>query len=360
MSLLHVQALNFRNLHDIQFDVGENFNIMYGANGSGKTSILEAIYYLGLGRSFRTHLLKRIIQYNMDKFALFDKYQINSSTIITVGIERHLDGEGQIRIAGEGGYSKADLAKIMPLQLLNQNSYRLFEEGSKPRRQLIDWGVFHVEHLFFQVWKKADRIIEQRNAALKSRIDKTQIQIWDTELSTLSAQLTQMRSQYIAAFIPVIQTMLQKLLENINITIDFYQGWDNRLDLYTVLNDSLERDLRLGYTSHGPHRADLLFKINGVPANDVLSRGQQKVLLFACMLAQGSLLHELARKKCIYLIDDLAAELDVKRQQLLAGILTDLQAQVFITSLENATLPKLFANQNTKLFHVEHGAVAVG
>lgn len=354
MSLSSLQITNFRNIISASYEFNPSCNLFYGPNGSGKTSILEAIHYLGLGKSFRSHLLKRIVNYDATKFSLFGK--VSSETgIIPVGIDRStLENENQIKIANDIVRSTAELAKILPLQLLNQNVYHFFEHGPKMRRQLVDWGVFHVEPTFINCWRRAEKILVHRNSLLRTRDQFGQIKSWDQELANLSIEIDKMRKNYLAKLFAILHTHLNTFLPDFNVEIDYYPGWDTNINLVEILTKSLSRDLQLGYTFYGPQRADLNFTVEGTPAHDMLSRGQQKMLLYALKLAQGELLNQLTNKQCIYLIDDLSSELDLNHRKILTKSLIDLDTQIFITGLEEQGLQSLFENCDKKMFHVEH------
>lgn len=356
MSLQHIQVNNFRNLTCVQLELSSVCNLFYGANGAGKTSILEAICFLGLGRSFRSHLLRRITQEGADGFTLFGKIY-RDNTLIPVGITRAISGDGQTRIAGETVNSVAELARLIPIQLINQHSYRLFELGPKMRRQFIDWGMFHVEPTFLSLWKRMLQILHQRNALLRTVSSWQGMSHWDIELVRTASELHTARQKFITIFTPIVNELLNQLLPNIVLTIDYYPGWKIARDLSNILQENFNGDTKLGYTQFGPHRADLLFKIGNAPAQDVLSRGQQKLLLIALHLAQGLMLRNLTQKSCIYLIDDLLAELDTQKSLLVAQILNEIKAQLFITSLDETYIKSLFPSQEIKMFNVTHGVI---
>lgn len=354
MSLKSLQITNFRNLKHVELELHPRCNLFYGPNGSGKTSVLEAIHYLGLGRSFRSHILKRLINYDTSKFSIFGKIISNeSSTLIPAGIERStLDKESQIKINSEAVRSTAELAKLLPLQLLNQNVYYFFEHGPKYRRQFIDWGVFHVEPTFLSLWKKADQIIAQRNVLLKSRASGDQIKCWDTELATIGEEIHIQREKYLTHLFSTLKTFFLQTLPDIDVSIEYFRGWSVSDDLHSSLVKSFARDLQFGYTTVGPHRADIIIQVDHVPAHDALSRGQLKMLLYALKLAQGNFLKISANKPCIYLLDDITAELDEAYQQKIVCALDQLNSQLFVTGLDQNKLKLLFPNDST-LFHVE-------
>lgn len=353
MSLLNFHVINFRSFPELAIEPSPYINLFYGLNGSGKTSILEAIYFLGLGRSFRTNVLQKIIKHNSSELVIYAN-ALTKSGEIPVGVRKTRSGESQIKISHNDVNSRAELADLLPLQLITQNSYRIFELGPKFRRQFIDWGLFHVEQSFFPLWKKFSRVLEQRNAALKANARIDTIALWDDEFVTLAEQLDGLRTNYINKMLPELKCVLNQLLGQYSIDVKYNSGWDTTKSLRDLLRLNRVKDLHYGYTSYGPHRADLLFYLNNQNVADVLSRGQLKLLIFALNLAQGKLVHDITGKKSIYLIDDIGAELDFTRQKLLGSILAGLATQVFVTGLNEKELLTIFSAESQKTFHVEH------
>jgi DNA replication and repair protein RecF len=353
MKITHLEVKNFRNLINVQLDLNHNINIFYGDNGSGKTSLLESIYFLGLGRSFRTQLLRYIITHNHDNIIIFARIQNQYEPAIPIGIEKTLNGNSAIRIAAQNINTHAELTKLLPMQLINAQTYTWLESGPKFRRQFIDWGVFHVEHSFLLHWQKMQRALRQRNAILKQNLNTKQLEPWDQEFIESSNILHNLRQEYITKLTPVFSEIITKLL-NTNLKTQYYPGWDTEKSLQKQLQQTLSRDIQLGYTSIGPQKADLRFQINNIPAQNVLSRGQRKLLICALQLAQGRLLYQYTGKNCIYLIDDLPAELDNKHRQQIINILSKINAQIFVTGVRR---DDLIIDKNMQMFHVKHGEI---
>lgn len=355
MILQRIDITHLRNYSFQSIQLNPKFTLISGPNGSGKTSFLEAIHLLSLGRSFRSHLTSRIIQDNANSCCIFGEVENESGQKTALGIEKSLDGKTHVRVNGENLQSVAELAKLLPLQLINQDTFQLLTAGPKCRRQFLDWGLFHVEPLFFTTWRNFTRALQQRNAALRAGASNSEIHIWDSEFISNAILLTQQRQAYVEQIVPIIEDFLQKLLMLESFSITYYLGWDQKRELANVLTDGLSRDRQLTHTQHGPHRADLRLKIAGVPAEDVLSRGQQKLLVCALSLAQGKLLQQATGKHCLYLVDDLASELDTENLTKIMLALENLSTQVIITGVNTAILEQILLNQEVTKFHLEQG-----
>ncbi len=356
MRLLCLQTNQFRNLASQKLEFSSRFNCIYGENGSGKSSLLEAIYFLSVGRSFRSALASRAIRYETEQFHIFST--ILGETTFNIGLEKNKQGKTRIKISNQSS-SISDLAKLLPAQVLNPNSYTLLSGSPRVRRQFIDWGVFHVEPSFFLLWQQFQQILKQRNALLQDiRGEADLMKSWDAQFSEIGLKITTLRADYVQALIPLVNELLQDFMPLEGLTLDFYSGWNTEFPLEVILMRHSQRDKALGYTQYGPQRADLLIKLHGHPAHEVLSRGEQKLLACALQLAQGLLLKQRMNKSCIYLLDDLFAELDSQRRDYLVESLKKLQAQVFVTIIDEKPLEQWAKKVDAYWFHVEQGQVS--
>lgn len=348
----------FRNIQNSSLELSPHFNIFYGDNGAGKTSILEALYYIGMGKSFRTHLASRVIQNDQHSLKITAKINDNDASSHFIGLERHRNGERIIKLDREMQVSIAPILQLLPLQLLSVDSYRYFSDSPKGRRSFLDWGVFHMKQNFLELWQSYNRILKQRNSALRHGLTKSEVIIWDNEFIELSQSIDLFRSQYLEAFKPIYQNIFFKLLPKFKTCdIRYKRGWAKDRGLKDILEEHYSRDFALGYTSSGPHRSDLQLYINKYPADDVLSQGQLKLAAYALHLSQGILLKQQLNKSPIYLIDDLPSELDPEKQMLIIEIIKELSAQVFITGIVIDTLQDLAVEEGAKVFHVKQGQV---
>jgi len=338
-----INISNFRNFKEIALSFCENCNIIYGNNGTGKTSILEAIYYLVFGRSFRAYFLNKIIKHNTDHMIIFGKLY-NENRIIPIGTKRSINGYKDIKFFGNSLISHMEITKMVPIQLLNHESYSLLSGGPINRRKFINWGLFYTEYTFLNLWRKIKRIIIQRNTAIKNKLSFTDITTWDITLSQLGNQLHLYRKQYINELMGIIQNILFKLKFEFTVDISYNPGWDESIDLYQLLLNNINIDCKYGYTTQGPHRADLSVLIEKVSVKDMLSYGQQKLLVYGLQIAQGVFLDKKTGKKCIYLLDDILAEFDKYKKMDIANLLLSLNNnQLFVTGTNYDELKNYFS-----------------
>ena len=353
-----IKIQHLRNLTDITLECSPSVNILFGKNGSGKSSLLEAITLLGLGKSFRTHKSKNIIQHEHEKLTVFGELDSQSGRTIGVGIQKDKKGSTSLKIDGENAYSSSLLAKNLPLQLVNAKSFQLLEGSSQQRRQFLDWMVFHVKPDFIQVWVSLQKIIKHRNSILRhDKITMAELLPWDTEFLRLAKILDCLRHEVFQEFKAALTDFVT---QHTDFEIEYYCGWNSEKLLKQVLTETLDKDCRAGYTHHGPHRADLKIKVGNKNAVDLLSRGQEKSLVCGLHIGQVGYYQLKLNKNCIFLVDDMLSELDTDHQNRLANWLFNLNCQIFVTGVDEEKLLDIWKKIDTDIavFHVEHGDIA--
>ncbi|UTF59067.1 DNA replication/repair protein RecF [Gilvimarinus sp. DA14] len=359
MALTRLAVTNLRNLAQVDIQPTAAVNLIYGENGSGKTSLLESVNLLSMGRSFRSHKIKPLITQSAPELTVFGRLKLNDVEL-PLGVSRSRNGDSQFRVQGRAVESLAELASYLPLQVINADAFSLLEGPPKVRRQFLDWLVFHVEHEFYAVWKQAQRSLKQRNTILRrGRIEGCELTPWSRELIAATERIQAMRQSSFDKLLTVFEPLVAEFVAVEGLNLGLYQGWERDKSYADLLEQTLDRDLKQGFTGSGFHRAEIRIKIAGQNAADVLSRGQQKLLVCALKLAQGQLFEKITGRKCVYLVDDLPAELDERHRHLLVKWLNILNTQVFITGVDVDPLiqPWRHLNRDIKVFHVEHGAI---
>jgi len=353
MSIEILKITHCRNIQSAQLSLKTGLNIITGANASGKTSLLEAINLLGTGRSFRTSRLNHVIQSEQEALTLFAQLRLASGLSQKLGFQ-YTQGKRQLRLDGSPIRSGAELAHLLPIQLINQQSFDLIDQGPSQRRKFLDWGVFHVEHSFYPVWQRYMRAMKQRNAALRQSVRQTEH--WELEMASSASSLHTYRKQYVENLQPLFASSVNEMLGCDDITMQYRAGWDADIPLNELLASNRDKDRELGYSRYGPQRADLVFKRDGVAARERLSRGQQKLLVSALVLGQAQLLTNATRKPGTVLIDDISAELDAGHCEKLMKVLLATGSQLVVTAITAGQLPDV-SEVHPAMFHVEHGEV---
>jgi DNA replication and repair protein RecF len=351
VALSRLQVTDFRCLQSVAIDLDKNFTLVSGPNASGKTSLLEAIYVLGRGRSFRTRRVESLIRHAAQRFVVFGEVH-NGLRTVPLGIEGAAAGI-KARIDGDKPPSLSQLALLLPVQIIDPEVHRLIEEGPSRRRRFLDWGVFHVEPIFIGHWQRYQHALKQRNAALKARQPRALVSIWDADLIQYGELLTAARTRYVTALGEHARVMGRNLL-GMELGLAYRAGWAKDESMADAVQQSWTHDQDAGATQIGPHRAELNIRLDGAAVKDRISRGQQKLLAAALLIAQVKLFPENSPVQPTLLLDDPAAELDDDR---LAELIREVSAQS--VQLVVTTLHSEFAafGAPDRRYAMNHGSV---
>ena len=396
-----LQVSHLRNLTQVNLQPAA-CNVIIGANGSGKTSLLEAIFLLSRGKSFRHHQPKRYIQHHQGSATVHAK--LNDSR--TLAIQKQADATTVLRLNQTTVYNQSILTEQLPTLLIDPSTMDMLEQGSASRRQLLDWLVFHMKQGFHPQWVAYQRLLKQRNSLLKQRRHLTHVQLaelraWDKGLASHAALIHHYRETIFEAWQPYFSESITQLLPAYaeQLSLSYNAGYDTSVAFDIQLNERLEQDLQLGYTRIGNHRADIHVhwrstgsiqadneNINASLSADstaklpvlkeqaanILSRGEKKLLITALRLSQLPLLlnvknnSELSstdaklRATPVVLLDDITAELDERAIEILLATLAQLPCQVFMSSLTDSILSLINEYwSEPKVFHMKQGEVSL-
>jgi DNA replication and repair protein RecF len=424
LSLAELTVDDLRCIERAELQLHPRHNLIWGGNGSGKTSLLESIFLLGRGRSFRTRNSERLIRHGRDRLVVFGRTGGDGGVYgpgplgRVGGVERGVAGgfsdvggleaaraasrrtEGapsgnessgdwsplsgspssgaggleaafavrgllgqplgvqvsrsdgtSARISGATARSLTELTQAFPVQVIDPGVHKLVEEGGHRRRRWMDWAVFHVEHQFGDWWLRYSRVLKQRNAALRTQ--PAQVGVWDAELARVGELIADSRRRFVESLLPYWRESVLAL-SDLEPELHYFKGWAQDMSLAEALAASKARDESKRLTHPGPHRADVIIRMNGRPAREVLSRGQQKLVAVAMTLAQLNLLQEATQTTPTLLLDDPAAELDGDHLRRFIEQVMRLRSQLVLTSLHSES--HLFGTPN-RVFHVEQGRV---
>lgn len=352
MALKELGIAGFRNLLDGGLELAPGMNVISGDNAAGKTSMLEAIHVLARARSFRAPRLEQVIRHGRELLRVVGVVDEDHREH-RLGLERSRK-RIRVRIDGDDVRNLSELAAYLPVQVINSESQRLLQDGPRGRRSFLNWSVFHVEHTYHGASRRYDRALRQRNAGIRAGNFRV-MRAWEPELVSAGLEIDAARRRLVEALSQALTPLLLTWLPDVDVQLTYRSGWNKEQSLKEALRSAQERERDAGYTLVGPHRADLSIRTNGVDAQHWLSRGQQKILVIALLLAQTVHLARTGSVLPILLIDDLAAELDLEHRSLVMRSVEMTRAQVFLTAIDAESLP--LYHQDVARFHVEHGRV---
>lgn len=380
-----LQVHQLRNLQSADLRLVD-CNILTGANGSGKTSLLEAVFLLSRGRTFRHHEPKRYISLGESSCTVWARLGDEQ----TLAVQKQIDGVGAssaiLKLNGETVAGISVLSAKLPVLLIDPAGMSVLEEGSGLRRQMLDWLAFHVKPDFYTHWLAYQKILKQRNALLKSPLSasyQNQMSAWDWQIKDHAVYLHESRlavfEQWQVCFEQVVAELLPKYQGDVS--LQYQAGFDVKEGLFAILQDRLMKDRELGYTRIGSHRADVSVMLKSLQggyrlreqAVHILSRGEKKLLIMALKLSQLQVMcQHMAQNHVqaspVVLIDDIDAELDEQAMNLLISRLAKLPCQLIISTLNQSVAKQVVESikqisseqgvvKSCKVFHVEQGII---
>jgi len=355
MRVKSLSISNVRNISTAQIDLDPGLNCFIGDNGAGKTSILEALSVLSKGRSFRPGQIASLIGPAGQNLQVISKIESLAGDSHQLGFQRDTD-QWTARHNGSDVVNLSELTELLPFVVLEPNSHTLVSGPPDGRRRYLDWGVFHVEHRFLTMWRRYQRVLKQRNAALK-QANRLMVESLDTQFIELGEHLHKAREAHVERLDGLLQKQLSLFCDTLeNVTLNYKKGWPGE-NLAEALEVSETRDMERGITGPGPHKADLLLAIDGVPAKERLSRGEQKAMTAALIMAQAQMISENGEMP-VLMLDDLASELDEIHLARVLSVGLDLGAQILLTGTEIAPAIES-CNSPYTVFHVKQGSITM-
>lgn len=358
MSALYLQRLHIaqlRCLSQAELCPAPDSNIIYGDNGAGKTSILEGIYLLSRGQSFRSTPNRQLIR-DGESYSLLRADLRHGEGDYRLAMQRGADG-AQLQLNRERQVRQASFARLLPVLIVDPGQHRLLEDGPMLRRRFLDWSVFHVEPSYLRDWQRYRRALLQRNALLRQG-DRQSLASWDEQFVTVAEAVANKRGIIFGELKTRIDGLLAELFDTPpNVDIRYRRGWARDSRLQDLLAQQRGQDLERGFTQSGPHRAELRVSVDRHAARDSLSRGQQKLVMCAMLFGQARHFQERLGQAPILLVDDLASELGEQSRMRLLTWLNGYPGQRFMTALAPDALG---SNTGARMFHVKHGVLQPG
>lgn len=357
MILTSLSLVNYKNFEGIQFEFDSKINCFVGNNGVGKTNVLDAIYHLSFGKSYFNPVTSQNIQHGKDFFVLDATYlKKDKEEKVLVSAKK---GQKKIIKRNAKAYDRlADHIGFIPLVIISPADRDLIIEGSETRRKFIDGVIAQSDALYLKILIDYNRTLSQRNSLLKyfalnSTFNPDTIAIYNEQLTTLGTQIHLKRKEFIEAFTPIFLKRYKTISRDNEAVSVVYNSQLETADLGTLLQNNIQKDRILQYTSQGIHKDDLQLTIEGHPIKKFGSQGQQKSFLIALKLAQFDFVKKQASEDPILLLDDIFDKLDEQRvEQLLSLVEQEDFGQIFLSDTHPERTEEVISrvHQSYKMF----------
>ena len=361
MRLVHLSVSDFRNLEAVEIEVASGINIFHGSNGAGKTSILEAVFVVSRGRSFRSQRLHEAVRQGAESSWIAARIGQDASTRTSLGVGVERSGQRVLKVGDEPVSKVSRMAALLPVQLMASDASTLVFGSPSWRRQWMDWVLFHVEPDLAPVFARYEQALRQRNSLLRQvrdgAVTPDVLTPWELLLAQHGERIQNARQGVVASVAPHIKGALVTLDQPFEVDFDVFQGWSIERELSADLVHRRDRDIAVGYTTSGVHRGDLQIRVTGRPGGRSLSRGQGKAVAAAMVLGQFDYLRDRGRFDGVLLIDDFSAEFDAEVRERFVHALRSRPFQVLATGVDGpdgALHPRPVGSAS---FHVKQGVV---
>ena len=366
MILEQLSLLNYKNIEQAQLTLSPNVNCLIGANGQGKTNVLDAIYFLSFGKSATALTDGACVRHDAEFMMLQGKYRsaLMEEEEISCGIKR---GQRKRMRRNDKEYKRlSEHLGVIPLVMLSPADEQLVSGGSDERRRFMDIVLSQVSQNYLAAFIRYNKSLQQRNAMLKQEEepDAQLFEVLEEMMSMDAAVIYQERQAFVRDFVPIFQTMYARFCNAASEEVDIlYDNHASRGDLLPILVRDRAKERIVGYTLHGPHKDNLELLMNGHNVRREASQGQTKTFFIAMKLAQFIYLKSMGEHRTpILLLDDIFDKLDAGRVACIVDYVSgDDFEQIFITDTNREHLDSILAatHREYKLFEVKGGEVAL-
>lgn len=345
MRIESLKLKNFRNYTEATFSFTDGLNVLYGKNAQGKTNCAEAVFYLCTGISLRQCKDRQMIQFTMPMATIEARANTVYGNIHLVA--KITENSRELYINNNKIRRNVDLLGNLKGIFFSPKELRLVQDGPEERRRFLNLSISQISKSYYTALMRYNKILEQRNALLKSKDNQLiyeTLSVWDVQLASFATEIVKRREEYIQVLLPLArerQAYLTDGREKLHLELEC-KGYNKEqlVKLQEIFAANIEKDIRLGYTSIGPHRDDLKITINDEDARLYASQGQTRTIALALKLAEVNVFKEIAGEKPILVLDDVMSELDLTRRRKLIAQLEGLQVILTCTHAEKVLFGK--------------------
>ncbi len=332
MIIRHVEITNVRIFQQFQCELENGINLIFGSNGQGKTTILESLFLLSLGKSFRTGLIKNLFRKKADFLRVCSRFTDDSgeNKIISMALSNE---KRKIKIDDELVKSISDIVGVFPVVVLSPESMEIIDGPASIRRNFINRLFSVVDTSYFHLLREYNRIIKQRKLTLQYGRER-ETEIWSRQMAVKGVEIWKKKQIYGSRLQEYFKNSWNSEFSGANAEIRLKAQWCTSVDEYMEkLEKQYHREIELGRNLFGPHRDDIEFFYNGSGAKNFASQGEKKSILTVLKHAESHFIREYLKKNPVMLLDDLFAKLDIDRGLKTLKLLVD-ENQSIITSTD--------------------------
>ena len=363
MILNSISIINYKNLRAVNLQLSPKTNCFIGHNGSGKTNLLEALYYLSFCRSAYNPIDSQLITHEQDFFVVEGDYTSEAGEAENVYCGMKRGSKKQFKRNKKAYKRLSQHIGLIPLVLVSPADAALIDGGSEERRRLMDMVIAQYDTTYIEALTRCNKALQQRNALLRMEAepDLALLELWEEEMAAQGKVVYAKRAAFVEEFIPVFQSIHERISGGSERVSLRYISHCQRGDLLEVIRKDRHKDRAVGYSLHGVHRDDLEMLIDGYQLKREGSQGQSKTYALAMKLAQFDFLKRTASKTTpLLLLDDIFDKLDSQRVERIVELVSgDSYGQIFITDTNREHLDRILQSGTTdyKLFYVENGEI---
>ncbi|CCJ34078.1 DNA replication/repair protein RecF [Caloramator australicus] len=362
MFIKELELINFRNYLNLKIEFLKGLNVLYGQNAQGKTNVLEAINFISTLKSHRTSKDRELIKWGKSK--AYIKANLNKSLgDFTVEVLISEMSKKEAKLNGIKLSRASEVIGNANTVIFSPEDLRLLKDGPDIRRRFIDNELNQIKPRYNYYLSLYNKVLLERNNLIKKGIDKSLLDVYDQQLAEYGSFLIFNRIEFIKKLSIICKLLHRKITNGNEELVIKYKGdiIDGELKsikerLYSLYKNSIEEDIKKGYTSKGPQRDDIEVFINGVDAKHYASQGQQRTAALSLKLSEIEIIKGETGEYPILLLDDVMSELDLQRQKYLLDSLMDVQIILTITSLND--LEKFSINRK-RIFEVSNGNIQI-
>lgn len=360
MYIKNIKIKDFRNYDELELEFNNKVNFILGQNAQGKTNLLESLYIISIGKSFRTGRDSEMIGFDKDFARIYAEISRDG---IDGSVEIIIDRSGKkfVKLDGVKIRKASELLKNVYIVIFSPEDLKIVKDEPEKRRKFIDRELCQIKPAYYDSLSNYKKVLLQRNTYLKENIIEPSIlDIWDMQLSRYGAQVMYRRNEFIEKLNDISSEIHGNITggrENLKLkyspNVEYIEdAYEQENYLYELLKKSFDNDLKQRTTTKGPHKDDLEFYIDGINARSFGSQGQQRTCALSLKLAEISIIEEETGEKPILLLDDVMSELDSVRQKFLVKSLEDIQLFITTTEMSDKLLGE-FPEKN--IFNIKRG-----